>query len=476
MGTFSVRMGSLAGVSGSWSLQGGAIDEVDAVELYDTKSLRDAGGINYECPPGTVVFGNMHAAGGIWALRFYPDNQNVILNTNPPINFKGLPNGFHITSCTVRFNGHTSYVSGGSPNSLVSFEIFRDGGFIPIHTDTNNNYNGANDSSYDIQANDSSVSTLNAFLNQIEVRWTVVANHVTDFGCGSINYVDLFVTVLRIILTGSFDILIYSWTIDTPLVPHRPGATVRITSPVGQLDLSTLDGSIVYVDENGNIVTNPVINNITQTTNEWEFTIPDLPELFEKPCTPVAATVATLIGILSADLASTLPVYQARLIVLLAIGNPSAEERAEIITLTALLSIMDSLIFISDGLLLIPDIVLIADISGTQFVAKCIVFLNTPYDDVTYQAIGDEIVDLLEELCIVAEVGLFVTPNPDPGTQFTGSVKLGNLIILLENASGIYRIVPNKTNDTLYINSNSVSETTDIKMPNPFAKGGYIGG
>ncbi len=62
------------------------------------------------------------------------------------------------------------------------------------------------------------------------------------------------------------------------------------------------------------------------------------------------------------------------------------------------------------------------------------------------------------------------------GTQFSGSVMLGTLEILIENGSGIYRIVPGKTNDTLYINSAVDDTTADVKIPNPFAKTGFIGG
>ncbi len=62
------------------------------------------------------------------------------------------------------------------------------------------------------------------------------------------------------------------------------------------------------------------------------------------------------------------------------------------------------------------------------------------------------------------------------GTQFTGSVTLLTLTILIENGSGIYRIVSGKTNDTLYTNSAVDDTTADVMIPQPFAKTGFVGG
>lgn len=61
------------------------------------------------------------------------------------------------------------------------------------------------------------------------------------------------------------------------------------------------------------------------------------------------------------------------------------------------------------------------------------------------------------------------------GTQFSGWVGLTSMTITLVNASGIYRLVKNKTNDTLYDNLNPPA-TVDVKIPNPFVKTGFIGG
>lgn len=59
------------------------------------------------------------------------------------------------------------------------------------------------------------------------------------------------------------------------------------------------------------------------------------------------------------------------------------------------------------------------------------------------------------------------------GTQFSGSVPLGNFTILLTNGSGIYRFIPGQTKDVLYSSTRDGS-TYDVKIPNPFAKTGFF--
>jgi hypothetical protein len=60
-------------------------------------------------------------------------------------------------------------------------------------------------------------------------------------------------------------------------------------------------------------------------------------------------------------------------------------------------------------------------------------------------------------------------------TQFSGSVTLGNLAtIFFLNATGIYTLVPGKTDDTVYDNDNG--GTIDTNIPDPFFKTGFIGG
>lgn len=59
---------------------------------------------------------------------------------------------------------------------------------------------------------------------------------------------------------------------------------------------------------------------------------------------------------------------------------------------------------------------------------------------------------------------------------FGGSVKIGNIIISIINASGIYQISSDKTCDTLYINSGGSDGTIDVAIPNPTIKTGFIGG
>lgn len=61
-------------------------------------------------------------------------------------------------------------------------------------------------------------------------------------------------------------------------------------------------------------------------------------------------------------------------------------------------------------------------------------------------------------------------------STFSGTVFLGTLLtIFFTDATGIYTLVPGKTNDTLYIN-NTPPQTVAVKIPDPFAKTGFIGG
>lgn len=62
-------------------------------------------------------------------------------------------------------------------------------------------------------------------------------------------------------------------------------------------------------------------------------------------------------------------------------------------------------------------------------------------------------------------------------TQFTGTVPLGVLTtIYFTGASGIYKLVRGKTNDTMYNVIDPDGGTVDVKIPDPFIKTGFIGG
>lgn len=61
------------------------------------------------------------------------------------------------------------------------------------------------------------------------------------------------------------------------------------------------------------------------------------------------------------------------------------------------------------------------------------------------------------------------------GTQFSGSITLGSYTILNTNGSGIYVLVKDKTNDTLY-NTARDGTTRNVRIPRPFIKTGFIGG
>ncbi len=59
------------------------------------------------------------------------------------------------------------------------------------------------------------------------------------------------------------------------------------------------------------------------------------------------------------------------------------------------------------------------------------------------------------------------------GTQFSGSIALGEMLtIFFTDGSGIYRLVEDKTNDTLYIND--TVETFNVKIPDPFIKTAFV--
>lgn len=68
-----------------------------------------------------------------------------------------------------------------------------------------------------------------------------------------------------------------------------------------------------------------------------------------------------------------------------------------------------------------------------------------------------------------------VVLNDPTGTQFSGTVPLGTLFVITANGSGIYRIVTNKTNDTIYSSVRDGS-TYDTKIPNPKFKTGFVRG
>lgn len=61
-------------------------------------------------------------------------------------------------------------------------------------------------------------------------------------------------------------------------------------------------------------------------------------------------------------------------------------------------------------------------------------------------------------------------------TQFSGFATLGPLTVIPADSSGIYTIASGKTNDTIYLSTQTDNTTIDNAIPNPFAKTGFIGG
>lgn len=71
-------------------------------------------------------------------------------------------------------------------------------------------------------------------------------------------------------------------------------------------------------------------------------------------------------------------------------------------------------------------------------------------------------------------IEIFPVARDPTGTQFHGRVPLGPLLtIYFTDATGIYQLVPGKTNDTLY-NQNDPPNTVLVKIPDPFAKTGFL--
>jgi hypothetical protein len=66
-------------------------------------------------------------------------------------------------------------------------------------------------------------------------------------------------------------------------------------------------------------------------------------------------------------------------------------------------------------------------------------------------------------------------PTFSPPLDPTDPIPAGSVEILWANASGVYTLQRNKSNDTLYDNDNP-GTTEDVAIPDPFGNTGYIGG
>lgn len=72
----------------------------------------------------------------------------------------------------------------------------------------------------------------------------------------------------------------------------------------------------------------------------------------------------------------------------------------------------------------------------------------------------------------VPKIRIFVKSN---GRQFSGSVLLGELLtIFFTDGTGIYKLVPGKTNDTLYIQDVVPYATINVKIPDPTLKTAFV--
>lgn len=62
------------------------------------------------------------------------------------------------------------------------------------------------------------------------------------------------------------------------------------------------------------------------------------------------------------------------------------------------------------------------------------------------------------------------------GLPYTGDIQIANINVQLVNGSGVYTLVPGKTDDTYYDRSVSPVSTLDLKIPDPFIRSAFLKG
>jgi len=124
----------------------------------------------------------------------------------------------------------------------------------------------------------------------------------------------------------------------------------------------------------------------------------------------------------------------------------------------------------------------IAGAGGLAGVSKvCVSFVDGGVLQ-TFCAIIDTHTDDLITFLIPSGLGEFTGPTTlyvtlyGNGIQFTGSVTLQTTLqLLFLDASGIYTLIKNKKTDTIYDRDNP-GQTLEVKIPNPYARTGLVGG
>lgn len=96
-----------------------------------------------------------------------------------------------------------------------------------------------------------------------------------------------------------------------------------------------------------------------------------------------------------------------------------------------------------------------------------------PATEFTYH--GPDEIHFYLPFCLGSYEGPVAVSGLGDGTTFSGTVPLGTLTVFFEDASGIYRIVPGKTTDTVY-NPERDGTTEEVKIPNPFGASGFVDG
>ncbi len=88
---------------------------------------------------------------------------------------------------------------------------------------------------------------------------------------------------------------------------------------------------------------------------------------------------------------------------------------------------------------------------------------------------GTTLVGLIFSLPIIYIIITAIVLDPTFSPTITGPIPIGSMEVVSANASGVYTIVPGKTDDTLYDNDDP-GTTEDVKIPDPFFRTGFVGG
>ncbi len=207
-------------------------------------------------------------ADGIYTLRCYCDQSNIVLDGGTPVGWTGVPVGFRVL--TQLGNAYISEADTGTGHGLIPptfqwfWQNFSFGAASNITPITDRNITST------LFAG-SSPSLLSLF----SVGFGL--NFVTDYGSAGVGFRTGYVKIDFLEIKGTYDIIPNTWTLSPTAI--NIGDTVTIS---GLPDPSTLTPSIQYVDNNN------VVQTIAVTTPS--FVVPSLPNL--NPTQPITVVAA----------------------------------------------------------------------------------------------------------------------------------------------------------------------------------------